>query len=345
VVAALEPLWLAGNQPCGKRLAPFLPELLAVLERHGELTVPSDVRAALRALSAATIDRLLAPARQRHQRQPQAPQAAPRALQLATPLRLWSAWADATPGMVQADLVLHCGEATAGFYLATLTVVDVASGWQEYRAVWGTSKRPVQGAMTEIQRRLPCALRELHTDNGGEFLNETLVSWCTREGIRRTRGRPYRKNDQAYVEQRNWTGVRQLVGYDRYSTQTALVRLQRVYELSRLYQNFFQPVRKLIGREREGSKVRKRFDVAQTPYQRLLSSGVLGEPDATALREQYERLNPVQLRQQLDAALTQLWQAAERPVAHAREAAPREPPVPSDHADRNPNSEATPAVR
>ncbi len=318
---------------------------MAVLEQHGELTVPADVRPALLALSAATIDRLLAPARQRHQRQPHAPRAMPRALQLATPLRLWSAWAAATPGMVQADLVLHCGETTAGFYLATLTVVDVASGWQEYHAVWGTGKQRVQGAMSEIQRRLPCALRELHTDNGGEFLNETLVSWCTREGIRRTRGRPYQKNDQAYVEQRNWTGVRQLIGYDRYSSQTALLRLQRVYELSRLYQNFFQPVRKLIGREREGATVRKHFDTAQTPYQRLLASGVLSEPAAVTLREQYARLNPVQLRRQLEGALTQLWQAAERPATPAREPASVPEPAPAADTESNGASEATPALR
>jgi transposase InsO family protein len=222
---------------------------------------------------------------------------------------------------VQADLVLHCGGTTAGSYLATLTVVDVASGWHACRAVRGTGKQRVQAGFSALQRQLSFPLRELHTDNGGEFLNETLVAWCTREAIKRTRGRPYRKNDQAYVEQRNWTAVRQLVGYDRYSSQVAQERMQRVYDLARLYQNFYQPVRKLTGRTRVGAKLRKQFDIAQTPYQRLLRSETLTAEAAATLAAQYERLNPVRLRQQLAAALEQLWQAADRTTADGPAAA------------------------
>ena len=156
-------------------------------------------------------------------------------------------------------------------------------------------------------------LRALHTDNGGEFLNELLVPSCRRAGVRLTRGRPSRKNDQAHVEQKHGAVVRRLVGYDRFASKAAFAQLQRRYGLVRLYVNVLQPVRKLVAKERVGAKVRKRFDTARTPSQRLLTTGQLDEATAVALAQRYAALNPVTLRTDLDAALAALWRLAERP--------------------------------
>lgn len=315
VRAALEQVWEAADRACGKRLAPFLPALVPLLERHGELTLTDEVRHALVGMSAATIDRLLASARQRHPRRPYTQQPASTALRAQIPVRTFGEWEGVRPGALQADLVAHCGESTAGFYLTTLLLVDVATGWTEVEAIWGKGQNRVHQGLQRIRQRLPLPLRELHTDNGGEFINHLLYPWCGREGIRLTRGRPYRKNDQAWVEQRNWMVVRRLVGYDRFACHAAHTQLQRVYDLTRLYLNFFQPLRKLMRKQRSGTKVHKQYDVAQTPYQRLVAAGVLSATQQEELERLYQRLNPVQLRHQLDMALAALWALAVPPPA------------------------------
>jgi hypothetical protein len=227
-------------------------------------------------------------------------------------VRTFGEWREAAPGALQADLVLHCGETTAGFYLTSLVAVDVATSWVEVQPIWGKGQQRVGSGVHFIRQRLPMALRELHTDNGGEFLNAVLVPWCRREGVQLTRGRPYHKNDQAYVEQRNWIVVRRLVGYDRYSTKAALAQLLRLYGPVTDYMNFFQPVRKVVARERVGAHVRKRYDAAQTPYQRLRATGVLDAAAQADLATHYAGLNPVRLRAQIDAALQTLWTLADR---------------------------------
>jgi Integrase core domain len=208
--------------------------------------------------------------------------------------------------------VLHCGEVNAGFSLTTLVAVDVASGWTELQAVWGLGGQRVGAALHLVRRDLPVPLRELHTDNGSEFLNEAVSPWCRRHGIRFTRGRPHRKNDQAWVEQKNGDVVRRLVGYDRYATKAALAARQEVYRLARRWVNFCRPVRKLLAKERVGAKVRKRFDLARTPYQRLRAAAALDAAQLQALEAQYQQLNPVALRAELEAALERLWALAER---------------------------------
>ncbi len=311
VRAALETVWEAADRACGKRLAPFLPDLVPLLERHGELTLDPSAREQLVGLSAATIDRLLQPVRQRQGRQPAARQSASAGLRAQIPLRTFGDWAGTRPGALQADLVAHCGESTAGFYLTTLLAVDVATGWTEVEAVWGKGQGRVGGGVRRIRERLPFPLRALHTDNGGEFINALLYPWCQREGIQLTRGRPYRKNDQAWVEQRNWQVVRRLVGYQRFSSHAAHAQLRRLYEAVRLYVNFFQPMRKLTHKTREGARVRKHFDRAHTPYQRLLATDVLSPRQRDGLERLYQRLNPVALRGRIDADLSALWRLAE----------------------------------
>jgi transposase InsO family protein len=174
----------------------------------------------------------------------------------------------------------------------------------------------VGGAMHDIRRRLPFPLRALHTDNGSEFINRTLYSWCSRRGIQFTRGRGYHKNDQAYVEERNWLSVRRHVGYDRYNSQKAFELLHQLYPLLTAL-NFFRPVRKLVGKQRLGAKVVKRYDEPRTPYQRLLAAGVLSEADRVALERRFLALNPAQLQRSIDRLLRQLWELAERPTTRA----------------------------
>jgi hypothetical protein len=308
VTAALVVVWQAADCPCGKRLAPFLPELVAALERCGELRLLPEVRAQLVGLSAATIDRLLASERRMVGRQPYRASPVPGSLKAQVPIRTFGEWKDVAPGSIQADLVLHCGESVAGFFLTTLVAIDVATGWTECEGIWGLGKQRVVAGLHRIRTRLPMGLRELHTDNGGEFLNHALVPYCQREAIPMTRGRPYQKNDQAYVEQRNGHVVRRRVGYDRYSTRPALELLRQYYGLLRLYLNFFQPIRKLLAKERVGARVIKRYDQAATPYQRLLRSGATGRAERARLEQYYLALNPIELKRAMDETIQELRQ-------------------------------------
>lgn len=317
VAAVLVQLWGMSDRMCGKLLVAVLPDLLSALARHEALEATEAVRADLLRLSASTIDRLLRRHRWSVLRQPQRRRGpASGSLKAQVPLRTWSEWKGVAVGSLQADLVLHCGESTEGFYLTTLSTVDVATGWSELEPVWGMGKERVRAALHHVRGRLPFPLRALHTDNGSEFINHVLVPWCWRERISLTRGRSYRKNDQAYVEQRNWLGVRRLVGYDRLTTKAALAILQRLYPLLGLQMNFFRPVRKLVGKERLGARVHKQYDAPRTPYQRLLASGSLTETARAELEQRYLALNPATLHQQIDQLLRHLWQQGqeERPA-------------------------------
>ncbi len=312
IARALLAVWRAAGQLCSKRLVAFLPELLAILERHGELRVPPPVRQTLAQISAPTIDRLLKPLRPKGLRQPHGSTRATRTLLQHVPIRTFGEWRHVQPGALQADLVLHCGDSLAGFHLTTLIAVDVATGWTECLPVWGQGYQRVGTAVHRLRQRLPFPLRELHTDNGGEFLNSILYPWCQREGIRFTRGRPYKKNDQAYAEQKVWAIVRRIVGYDRYSTRAAYDHLGRLYDRLRLYINFFQPSAKLRSKVRRGPRVIKRFDPPRTPYQRLLAAGLLSLSQRQALQTLYLSLNPVQLRREIEGILDTLWKLSDR---------------------------------
>ncbi|MDG6898580.1 MAG: transposase family protein [Nitrososphaerota archaeon] len=221
--------------------------------------------------------------------------------------------ADAKVGYLETDLVVHCGESTLGFYLHTLDMVDVVSGWTELVALFGRHQERVGAAVDQVKRRLPFPLLGVDCDNGSEFINQGLFDYCKRHTIEFTRSRPYRKNDQAHVEERNWFVVRRLVGYDRYSTKLAYAQLTKVYGLIQPYVNFFWPIRKIVAKERVGAKVRKRYDQARTPYQRLLESGVLTQEQRARLEATYLRLNPVKLRAEIERELDKLWELRERP--------------------------------
>ena len=309
----LEQVWELSDHLCSKRLAPFLPALLEALERHDEVQLSPEQRTALLQISPATIDRLLRPVRRLHRRHGLATTSSSlAALRTQVPLRTFTEWVNVPPGHLQADLLAHCGETTHGFYLTSLLAVDVATGWTELEAVWGKGHSRVGVAVRAVRRALPVPLLSLHTDNGGEFLNHVLVPWCREQGITITRGRPHRKNDQAYVEQKNGAVLRRFIGYHRYSSRAALEALTAVHARLRPYVNFFHPVRKLLSKARHGARVLKRYDRAQTPYQRLLASGVLTPEHSAALTAEYQRLNPVQLRTELQTRLDALWILADR---------------------------------
>ena len=307
----LERAWLASDQLSGKLLVPILPVLLTALQTHHGVLIAPAVRAALTAASAATLDRLLRPLRRRRGRQPRRLATPLHRVRAQVPLRTWSEWTGIAPGSMQGDLVLHCGESTDGLYCATLVAVDVATTWTELQAIWGLHQQRVTGGIEPIHQRLPFPLREWHSDNGSEFINACLLGWCQRRGIRFTRGRPYRKNDQAWVEQRNGLLVRRLVGYHRYSARAAQAILQRLYGLLRLHHNFFRPVRKLLRKRRVGSKVLKRYDAAQTPYQRVLAAAGLTPEQRQALTQQFHALDPIALARDIQQTLAVLWKLAD----------------------------------
>jgi len=318
VVDALKVAWEATDRLCSKRLQPFLPELISILRRHGEAVVSDEIEAALCEMSSATIDRLLKPWRQQQRRRPFSTTKPGSLLKSAIPIRTFADWEEASPGFVEADLVSHCGESTEGFYLNTLSTVDVATGWSECRGVWGKGQERVGGAVHHIRRRLPFPLLGLDSDNGGEFINQYLFAYCQREEITFTRSRPYKKNDSCHVEQKNWSVVRRLIGYDRYNSREALEVLNHVYDLVRLYVNFFQPVMKLVKKTRHGAKVHKVYDAARTPYQRLLEFGVLTETKQQELAATYHELNPVLLLKQINETLECLWKLAVLPEHEQR---------------------------
>ena len=250
----LEQVWELRDHLCSKRLAPFLPALLGALERHDEVQLSPEQRTALLQISPATIDRLLRPVRRLHRRHGLATTSSSlAALRTQVPLRTFTEWVNVPPGHLQADLLAHCGETTHGFYLTSLLAVDVATGWTELEAVWGKGHSRVGVAVRAVRRALPVPLLSLHTDNGGEFLNHVLVPWCREQGITITRGRPHRKNDQAYVEQKNGAVLRRFIGYHRSSSRAALEALTAVHARLRPYVNFFHPVRKLLSKARHGA--------------------------------------------------------------------------------------------
>jgi IS30 family transposase len=305
VVTVLEQIWEICGRICSKRLQPFLPEMVVVLERQGELVLTPEIKHLLLAMSRATIDRCLKPARfpERHGLATTKPGSL---LKSAIPVRTFAEWDDAQPGFVEVDLVGHCGETTQGQYLCTLTVTDITTGWTECLALPNKTQAAVSQAITQLRQRLPFSLLGIDSDNGSEFINDTLYRYCLAEQITFTRCRPYRKNDQAHVEQKNWSVVRKLVGYDRFETDVELQRLEAIYVDWRLYVNFFQPVLKLVEKRREGSKVTKRYDQATTPYRRVLASPQVRLEDKAALTYRYLTLNPVTLRDRIDVNTARL---------------------------------------
>lgn len=309
VISALIKIWKVCECICSKRLHPFLPEMMAVLEREEELALSVKAKRLLLQISPATIDRCLR--RVSRQRGRGLSTTKPGTLlKQAIPIRTFADWDEARPGFVEMDLVAHCGDSTHGEYLNTLNVVDVSTGWSECPVLANRSQREVSAAIERLRERLPFPLLGIDSDNDSAFINDNLYHYCQQEEITFTRSRPYKKNDQAHVEQKNWSVARRLIGYERYGSDEALTLIRAIYQDWRLYVNFFQPVLKLVEKRRVGSKVQKRYDTARTPYQRVLESPNVSKEDKERLRQIYFTLNPVVLRQRIDENLEGLWNLA-----------------------------------
>jgi hypothetical protein len=296
-----------------------MPEIVAALERAGELQIDPQVRMKLLSVSAATIDRLLVPERSRLQVKGRVGTKPGTILKRQIPIRTFAQWDEARPGFCEVDLVAHDGGAPRGEFCQTLTLTCVNTGWTEPRAVSNKAQRWCFQALVDIRAALPFPLLGLDSDNGGEFINNHLFAYCTEEAITFTRSRPERKNGNCFVEQKNWTVVRQHVGYARYDTPAELEVLAELYRRLRLYVNFFQPQARLIEKTRHGAKVTRRYDRARTPYQRILASPHVSPAVKDELTATYLGLNPAQLKRDLVSCQDRLIRLAAHKPDPAKE--------------------------
>ena len=310
VVSALELTWRVARCPAGKRLAPMLPVLVPMLRRDSEVDLTDEEAVQLAAMSAATIDRrlrgakVLAEFRGRSHTKPGS------LLKSQIPIRTWSEWDDASPGFVEIDLVGHEGGNSFGEFCSTLTMTDVATGWTVNRSVPNKAAVHVLAAIEHASRAFPFPILGIDSDNGSEFINADLFEYCADHRITFTRSRPGNKNDGAHVEQKNWTHVRELVGYLRFDTEAELEVLNAIWEADRRFTNLLCTQQKLTERARIGAKVRKRHDAAATPLERAIRSGVLTAGRRAALVRQRNRLHPGELQREITRLCTELQRLA-----------------------------------
>ena len=329
VLIPLRRIWAVLDGPSGKRLAPFMAEIVQALERFGELQVSPEVRSKLLAVSSATIDRMLAPDRARLRVRGRSGTKPGSMLKRQIPIRTFAEWDEDRPGFCEVDLVGHDGGIPAGEFCHTLDLTCVKTGWTEPRAIRTKSQRWVREALEDIIRDLPFPLLGIDCDNGSEFINVELFGWCSERGITFTRSRPYRKNDNCFVEQKNWPVVRQQVGYLRYDTPQELACLRELYGHLRCYVNFFQPQMKLVSKVREGSKITKRYDTARTPYRRVMDLPEIPARAKDALTETYASLNPLALKRSIGACQDRLIA-----MAQTKDRTRKEVGRPPDHPRR-----------
>jgi hypothetical protein len=295
LLPVLKPTWLAADQPCGKLLKIILPVWTSFLPH-----LEGSLRKELLAMSAATLDRLLKPARFQHRRRGLCATRPGKLLRHHVPLR------DGPPdtkhlGNIEADTVAHCGGSVAGDFAYSLSFTDVRTGWTEIRATWNKSARGITAQLKDIEGKLPFKMRSFHADNGGEFLNWPLWEYLRgpKRKVKFTRSRPYRKNDNAHVEQKNWTHVRQLFGHERFEHESLIPLMNRAYESWNLLRNHFH----LKGKEKQGSRYRRRYEIPRTPYQRLLGRPELGPMARHQLKEQHQKLDPFALKKKVEQEL------------------------------------------
>jgi len=305
VVTALEYIWEICGQICSRRLQPFIPEMVKVLERNQEIHLSPETKKLLLQMSRSSIDRCLSST---YQERPHGLSTTKPGtlLKKSIPVRIYTPWDEEEPGFLEVDLVAHCGNTVEGQFVNTLTSVDLSTSWTECQAVFPRNRHTVLEAIKAIQARLPFALLGLDSDNGSEFINEMLFQYCQYQKITFTRSRSYHKNDQAHVEQKNWSVVRHLVGYDRFETAAEYNLLQSIYADLSLYVNFFQPVLKLMSKECVEGRTIKHYDIAATPYQRVQASPQIPFEVKVRLTNLYVRLNPVTLRKIIDQKVHQL---------------------------------------
>jgi hypothetical protein len=301
VRAALITLWEAADRICGKRLKALIPTLIDSMTRHGHLSLSRELRRRLNEISAATIDRLLRDVREQafggHRRRAGG---VGNAIRRAVPIRTFTDWNDPLPGYFEIDFVEHCGGTKIdGDFVHSFVMTDIATGWTECLAMPFRSGAFVIEHTKRISHALPFPLRGLDCDNDSAFMNEAVFDFCKATGIELTRSRAYKKNDQAWVEQKNGSVVRRLVGYGKLRGLDATEALASLYQVSRLYINFFQPSFKLKSKTRHGAKVTKRYEAPLTPLERVLRSTSVPEATKRGLRARFRALDPVDLLRQM----------------------------------------------
>jgi hypothetical protein len=306
VIAALTVCWTVLGMPAGKRLAPMLGELLAVLRHFGELVIDEDTAAQLVSMSAATIDRRLAGERAKYQLKGRCTTKPGTLLKSQIPVRTWADWNDTRPGFVEIDLVCHDGGNLTGSHAFTLTVTDIATGWTENRSVPSKTAKCVMAALNDIAYKMPFPILGVDSDNGSEFINLTLLQWCERHQITFTRARPGNKNDGCHVEQKNWAVVRTVVGYHRYDTAAELLLLNEIWHLQSKLTNYFYPQHKLISKVRHGAKVSKKYDKAATPFRRAIDHPTMTVDRIAALARTHALINPAATQRQIQALTARL---------------------------------------
>jgi len=310
---ALLAVWEAADRICGKRLRAVLPTFVDSLEHHGHLGLDDELRAQLLAMSASTMDRLLAPAREATAGKRRRRRSTDSSVKRRIPVRTFADWDNPEPGYFEGDFVVHSGGSMAGQPIHTLCVTDIASGWTDGVPLLAREKSLVVAALDALRAQLPMRMLGLDTDNDGAFINETLIDYCVENRLVFTRCRARRKNDQAWIEQKNGAVVRRMTGYARYEGLEAGVILGDLFRVVRLYVNYFQPSFKLREKIREGAKVTKRYFSPATPCDRLLAEPRVDDAVKQHLRDERARLDPVLL-------IKELRDAQSRLAAWAREA-------------------------
>ena len=310
VVSALELCWRAGRQPAGKRLAPMLSILVPLLRRDGELDLDDDEATLLMSMSAATIDRRLAGAKVLAGFRGTSHTKPGSLLKTQIPIRTWSEWDDVTPGFVEIDMVGHEGGNSFGEFCFTLTMTDIATGWTINRSVRNKSAIRVTEAIEYGCGQFPFPILGIDSDNGSEFINAHFFEWCTARKVTFTRSRPGNKNDGCHVEQKNWTHVRELVGYLRFDTEAELGVLNSIWAKEQGYTNLLLTQQKLLESKRVGAKVIKRHDAALSPYQRLVATGMLTPAKKAALTRARNALRPAHHQAEIGRLTTQLQRLA-----------------------------------
>jgi len=308
ILTPIKRIWLEANLPCSKRLKAILPLWLPGYNQcFGEL--PTEVNHALLAISPATIDRLLKPVRIQYQKRGRSTTKPGTLLKNQIPIQT-SQWDESRPGFIEADTVAHCGDSLSGIFVYTLDIVDIATGWTEQRAIWGKGEAGVLKQLEDIENALPFPLLGFDSDNGSEFLNQHLLRHFTqrKQPVRFTRSRPYHKDDNAHIEQKNWTHVRQWLGYQRLDKSLIVPALNELYRREwRTFHNFFCPSVKLLNKQRIGSKTIKHHDLPKTPYQRIIESPYIPQQTKNAMTNYLDHLNPFLLRKTIEEKLKKVF--------------------------------------
>jgi hypothetical protein len=310
VVTALIQVWDIFEQPCGQRMVPVLRQELSRLRKLGEVRCSDAVAGQLNEISASTIDRLLQREKRiRHLHRHRNPNVQ-RLIFQKVPVKVAADWNTSEIGNVQVDFVAHCGRSTGGDYIHTLSTVDIATNWWEGQAIAVRSQQAAKEGLSQIRDRMPFGILELHPDNDSALINDLLWDWTQQEKIRLSRSRPYKKNDNAWVEQKNWTHVRKVVGYRRFDTTRELRLLNEIYAVLRVYKNFCLPTIRLKSKERVAGRIKRKYDKPSTPYQRLMESNQVTEERKRELRRVYESVNPAALYRRITELREQLEEAS-----------------------------------